>query len=71
MVQRINSVFQVAIPIDPKVCLMGVVDEDDWEVCTREAVLRVLLQAHKQIMVHWKSEAPRTVVTTGKAYIPT
>lgn len=61
VVHRINSVCQVTLPIDPKACLLDIVDEYAWEVCTREAVLRVLFQAHKLIMVHWKSETPHTV----------
>lgn len=40
---------------------MGALEEYDWEVYTREAIHRVLFQARKLIMVHWRSEDPPSI----------
>ena len=53
--------FGISIPVDPRVCLLGVTEEYVEEMYTREAVQRALFQARKLIMVHWKSETPPTL----------
>lgn len=52
------SVFKVSLPLDPRACLLGALEEYDWEIYTREAIHRVLFYARKLIMIHWKSENP-------------
>lgn len=61
VVNNVNSVFKVTLPLEPRACLLGVLEEYEWEMYTREAIQRVLFQARKLIMVHWKSENPPTV----------
>lgn len=51
----VNSVFKVSLPQEPKGCLLGALEEYEWEVHIREAIHIVLFQARKQIMTHWKS----------------
>ena len=57
----LNTVFQVLIPLDPKQCLLNLLDELEWEPLTREAITRALFMARKLIMRHWISEEPPTV----------
>ncbi|XP_040184732.1 uncharacterized protein LOC120917483 [Rana temporaria] len=61
VMSTVNSVFGVSMPVDPRVCLLGVLEEHVEEVYTREAVQRALFQARKLIMIHWKSETPPTL----------
>lgn len=61
VVNTVNSIFKVSLPLNPRACLLGVLKEYDWEVHTREAIHRVLFQARKLIMVHWKSEDPPSI----------
>ena len=56
----VNSTFGVALPQDPRACLLGALEEYEWEETDREAIHRVLFQARKLIMVHWRAEAPPT-----------
>ena len=60
VVSTVNSVFGVSIPVDPRLCLLGVLGEYVVEVYTRDAVHRVLFQARKLIMFYWKSENPQS-----------
>ena len=52
VVSTVNSVFRVSIPVDPRVCLLGALEEYVIEVYIREAVHRVLFQARKLIMFY-------------------
>lgn len=57
----VNSVFKVSLPQDPRACLLGALEEYEWEVHTREAMHRVLFLARKLIMTHWKFEDALTI----------
>lgn len=61
VVNKVNSIFNISLPLDPSACLLGKPEEYEWEAHTREAIHRVLFQARKLIMVHWKSEDPPTI----------
>ena len=45
VVSTINSAFGVSLPQDPRACLLGALEEYEWEEVDREAVQRVLFQA--------------------------
>lgn len=60
VVRKVNSVF-VNLSQDPRACLLGALEEYEWEGHSREAVHRVLFQARKLIMTYWKSEKPPTI----------
>lgn len=55
MSNAINSVFQTSIPLDPKPCLLGILDDFQLPVLAREAVAIAVFQARRVILRHWKS----------------
>lgn len=48
----INKAFHINVPVDPKLCILGILDMIQ-DVSAREAAARALFQAHKLILVHW------------------
>lgn len=60
VLDTINMVFQVQIPLDPKPCLLGIIDDLLTGDILKQAVNRTLFQARMLILRHWKSEDPPT-----------
>lgn len=54
----LGAVFRVSIPLDPRHCILNLLDELEWDSHVREALTRALFVACKLIMMHWRSEAP-------------
>lgn len=61
VINTINRVFQIVIPLDPKPCLLGIVDDLLTEDILRQAIRRALFQARLLILRHWRSTCPPTV----------
>lgn len=57
----INRVFQIQLVEHSKLCLLGIIDEVTVEETSRLAIARVLFQARKLILRHWKSTDNPTV----------
>lgn len=55
VMQTLNAVFQISIPLDPKPCLLGILDDFQLTVHIKEAVARALFQARRVIPRYWKS----------------
>lgn len=55
VVNTINRVFHVGIPIDPRPCLLGILDDPSIEDIHKQAIGRVLFQARRLIFRHWKA----------------
>ena len=61
VVDTLNSVFQVAVPLEPIYCLLGVLEGVVTEELTRMALNRALFQARRAILLNWKLEEPPTL----------
>ena len=60
VVATINSIWNLQLPIDPKLCLLGWLDEGRYGSHTSTAILRVLFLARKLIARKWLSVAAPT-----------
>lgn len=56
----LSKVFQSTIQDDLKQCIFGILDALEVHEISREAIYRVLFQACKLILQHWKSADPLT-----------
>lgn len=61
MVSTINRAFQRNVLVDPKPCVLGLLDDVVQDVYMREATTRALFQACKLILAHWISKTIPTV----------
>lgn len=59
VVTTINKAFQVTVPMDPKPCVLGILDDLQIEDNSEKAIARALFQARQLILRHWKgSDTP-------------
>lgn len=56
VISILNAVFQVSIPTDPKLCVLGVLDSLQLQKFSKEAIAIALFQACRVILTHWKSD---------------
>lgn len=61
VVATINRAFQVGVPLDPKQCILGILDEHITEENPKQAITRALFGARKLILSHWKATEPPTL----------
>lgn len=57
MVRTINSTFQLDISLDPKPCILAILEDVTSDVNIGEAVSRGLFQARKLILQHWTTQS--------------
>ena len=58
VLDTLTTVFSATISRDPKVCVLGVLDDIQLEDNPRQAIGRALFQARKLILHHWKASEP-------------
>lgn len=56
--ESINSVFSTDFKLNPKSCLLGVLDQYQSTKQTKAAISRALFKARKLILQYWKSDHP-------------
>lgn len=61
VVATINRVFQINIPLDPKLCILCILDDLPVEDDPKQAITRALFQARKLILRGWKVTEPPTL----------
>ena len=61
VVTLLNRVYLTNIPVDPKPCLLGIIDDMSLDDNSRQAILRALFQARRLILRHWKAVDPPTL----------
>lgn len=61
VVATINKAFQVAVPMDSKPCILGILDDLSIEHIPKQAISRALFQARKLILRHWRGTEPPTL----------
>lgn len=57
----INWAFQFDVPLDPKQCILGILEDHITEENPKQAITRALFQTRKLIFRHWKATEPPTL----------
>lgn len=52
----LNVIFQISKPLDPKPCLLGILDDFQLTVHIGEPVARAPFQARRVLFRYWKTE---------------